>query len=84
MGTRHSNTSILSSVELQINYVTSTISLIKQRDVTSSRLEHGLCVLLLPRFDSLPSPKVQGFGDHQRPGVGIGHVAQNGLGHFPL
>lgn len=49
--------------------------------VTRRRLEHGLRVLLLPRFDSLPSPEVEVVGDHQGPGSGSGHGAEDGLGH---
>lgn len=49
--------------------------------VTRRRLENGLRVLLLPRFDSLPSPEVEVVGDHQGPGSGSGHGAEDGLGH---
>lgn len=52
--------------------------------VTSSRLEHRLCVLLLPWLDSLPSPKVEVVGDNQGPGGGSEHGAEDGLGHFAL
>lgn len=50
--------------------------------VTSSGLEHGLRVLLLPCWDSLPSPKVEVVGDQQGPGGGSGHGAEGRLGHF--
>lgn len=56
--------------------------LFKKNFFTSRRLEHGLCVLLLPGFHSLPTPEIEMVGDHQGPGRGCGHGVEDGLGHF--